>query len=135
MIFHFQNEKCHLLVEHETQKLKELDEEHSQELKEWREKLRPRKKVKLQIEKYRNLNRMLYLEEKYLFFYIVIQCVLIFWSRLLTGKSVHFYSYILVQLLKYCIIHSYIHPEAIVTKHIKNIFYWIFTVNNMTKLE
>ncbi|XP_012579250.1 PREDICTED: STE20-like serine/threonine-protein kinase isoform X2 [Condylura cristata] len=39
-----QNEKCHLLVEHETQKLKELDEEHSQELKEWREKLRPRKK-------------------------------------------------------------------------------------------
>ncbi|XP_057885651.1 STE20-like serine/threonine-protein kinase isoform X3 [Melospiza georgiana] len=40
-----QNEKCHLLVEHETQKLKELDEEHSQELKEWREKLRPRKKM------------------------------------------------------------------------------------------
>uniref|UniRef100_A0AAQ5X727 non-specific serine/threonine protein kinase n=1 Tax=Amphiprion ocellaris TaxID=80972 RepID=A0AAQ5X727_AMPOC len=43
-----QNEKCHLLIEHETQKLKELDEEHSLELKEWREKLRPRKKVKLQ---------------------------------------------------------------------------------------
>uniref|UniRef100_A0A8C9FU59 non-specific serine/threonine protein kinase n=1 Tax=Pavo cristatus TaxID=9049 RepID=A0A8C9FU59_PAVCR len=41
----FKNEKCHLLVEHETQKLKELDEEHSQELKEWREKLRPRKKT------------------------------------------------------------------------------------------
>uniref|UniRef100_A0A8C2URC5 non-specific serine/threonine protein kinase n=1 Tax=Chinchilla lanigera TaxID=34839 RepID=A0A8C2URC5_CHILA len=40
-----QNEKCHLLVEHETQKLKELDEEHSQELKGWREKLRPRKKT------------------------------------------------------------------------------------------
>lgn len=40
-----QNEKCHLLIEHETQKLKELDEEHSQELKDWREKLRPRKKV------------------------------------------------------------------------------------------
>ncbi|XP_073210551.1 STE20-like serine/threonine-protein kinase isoform X3 [Lepidochelys kempii] len=40
-----QNEKCHLLVEHETQKLKELDEEHSLELKEWREKLRPRKKT------------------------------------------------------------------------------------------
>uniref|UniRef100_A0A3P9C6D0 non-specific serine/threonine protein kinase n=1 Tax=Maylandia zebra TaxID=106582 RepID=A0A3P9C6D0_9CICH len=39
-----QNEKCHLLIEHETQKLKELDEEHSLELKEWREKLRPRKK-------------------------------------------------------------------------------------------
>lgn len=40
-----QNEKCHLLIEHETQKLKELDEDHSQELKDWREKLRPRKKV------------------------------------------------------------------------------------------
>ncbi|XP_061628126.1 STE20-like kinase b [Phyllopteryx taeniolatus] len=40
-----QNEKCHLLIEHETQKLKELDEEHSVELKEWREKLRPRKKT------------------------------------------------------------------------------------------
>uniref|UniRef100_A0A7N6ABL5 non-specific serine/threonine protein kinase n=1 Tax=Anabas testudineus TaxID=64144 RepID=A0A7N6ABL5_ANATE len=40
-----QNEKCHLLIEHETQKLKELDEEHSLELKEWREKLRPRKKA------------------------------------------------------------------------------------------
>ncbi|XP_041960651.1 LOW QUALITY PROTEIN: STE20-like serine/threonine-protein kinase [Alosa sapidissima] len=40
-----QNEKCHLLIEHETQKLKELDDEHSQELKEWREKLRPRKKA------------------------------------------------------------------------------------------
>lgn len=41
----FQNEKCHLLIEHETQKLKELDEEHGAELKDWREKLRPRKKV------------------------------------------------------------------------------------------
>uniref|UniRef100_A0A8C5HQQ3 non-specific serine/threonine protein kinase n=1 Tax=Gouania willdenowi TaxID=441366 RepID=A0A8C5HQQ3_GOUWI len=40
-----QNEKCHLLIEHETQKLKELDEEHGVELKEWREKLRPRKKA------------------------------------------------------------------------------------------
>uniref|UniRef100_A0A8C4X798 non-specific serine/threonine protein kinase n=1 Tax=Erpetoichthys calabaricus TaxID=27687 RepID=A0A8C4X798_ERPCA len=40
-----QNEKCHLLIEHETQKLKELDEEHSMELKDWREKLRPRKKA------------------------------------------------------------------------------------------
>uniref|UniRef100_A0A8D3EA73 non-specific serine/threonine protein kinase n=1 Tax=Scophthalmus maximus TaxID=52904 RepID=A0A8D3EA73_SCOMX len=40
-----QNEKCHLLIEHETQKLKELDEEHSLELKDWREKLRPRKKA------------------------------------------------------------------------------------------
>uniref|UniRef100_A0A8C1NWX6 non-specific serine/threonine protein kinase n=1 Tax=Cyprinus carpio TaxID=7962 RepID=A0A8C1NWX6_CYPCA len=42
-----QNEKCHLLIEHETQKLKELDEEHSAELKDWRDKLRPRKKVPL----------------------------------------------------------------------------------------
>ncbi|XP_076838629.1 STE20-like kinase b isoform X2 [Brachyhypopomus gauderio] len=40
-----QNEKCHLLIEHETQKLKELDEEHGAELKDWREKLRPRKKA------------------------------------------------------------------------------------------
>ena len=41
----FQNEKCHLLIEHETQKLKALDESHNQNLKEWRDKLRPRKKV------------------------------------------------------------------------------------------
>ena len=41
----YQNEKCHLLIEHETQKLKELDEEHVQEIREWRERLRPRKKV------------------------------------------------------------------------------------------
>lgn len=41
----FQNEKCHLLIEHETHKLKELDEENAVELKEWRDKLRPRKKV------------------------------------------------------------------------------------------
>ncbi|KAM8974427.1 serine/threonine-protein kinase 10 isoform 2-T2 [Pelodytes ibericus] len=39
-----QNEKCHLLVEHETQKLKALDDNHMQMLREWREKLRPRKK-------------------------------------------------------------------------------------------
>uniref|UniRef100_A0A4W3GUQ4 Serine/threonine kinase 10 n=1 Tax=Callorhinchus milii TaxID=7868 RepID=A0A4W3GUQ4_CALMI len=38
-----QNEKCHLLIEHETQKLKAIDENHNQQLKEWREKLRPRK--------------------------------------------------------------------------------------------
>lgn len=41
----FQNEKCHLLIEHETQKLKSLDENHNQHMKEWRDKLRPRKKV------------------------------------------------------------------------------------------
>ncbi|XP_048347044.1 serine/threonine-protein kinase 10 [Sphaerodactylus townsendi] len=40
-----QNEKCHLLVEHETQKLKALDENHNLNLKEWRDKLRPRKKA------------------------------------------------------------------------------------------
>uniref|UniRef100_A0A8C5MEE1 non-specific serine/threonine protein kinase n=1 Tax=Leptobrachium leishanense TaxID=445787 RepID=A0A8C5MEE1_9ANUR len=40
-----QNEKCHLLVEHETQKLKSLDDNHYQVMKEWREKLRPRKKA------------------------------------------------------------------------------------------
>ncbi|CAL8297442.1 unnamed protein product [Merluccius merluccius] len=40
-----QNEKCHLLIEHETQKLKELDEEHNHEIREWRERLRPRKKA------------------------------------------------------------------------------------------
>ncbi|XP_064314791.1 serine/threonine-protein kinase 10 isoform X2 [Phalacrocorax carbo] len=40
-----QNEKCHLLIEHETQKLKSLDENHNQHMKEWRDKLRPRKKA------------------------------------------------------------------------------------------
>ncbi|XP_068133247.1 serine/threonine-protein kinase 10 isoform X2 [Hyperolius riggenbachi] len=40
-----QNEKCHLLVEHETQKLKALDESHHHMLREWRERLRPRKKA------------------------------------------------------------------------------------------
>ncbi|XP_016066735.1 PREDICTED: serine/threonine-protein kinase 10, partial [Miniopterus natalensis] len=40
-----QNEKCHLLVEHETQKLKALDESYNQNLKEWRDRLRPRKKA------------------------------------------------------------------------------------------
>ncbi|XP_014746679.1 PREDICTED: serine/threonine-protein kinase 10 isoform X2 [Sturnus vulgaris] len=42
---HLQNEKCHLLIEHETQKLKSLDENHNQHMKEWRDKLRPRKKA------------------------------------------------------------------------------------------
>lgn len=40
-----QNEKCHLLVENETLKLKHLDEQNNQLLKEWRDQLRPRKKV------------------------------------------------------------------------------------------
>lgn len=40
-----QNEKCHLLVENETQRLKHLDEQHNQLLKEWRDHLKPRKKA------------------------------------------------------------------------------------------
>lgn len=40
-----QNEKCHLLVENETQKLKHLDEQHNHKMKEWRDHLRPRKKT------------------------------------------------------------------------------------------
>ncbi|XP_061104559.1 serine/threonine-protein kinase 10 isoform X2 [Conger conger] len=40
-----QNEKCHLLIENETQRLKSLDEMHSQQLREWRELLKPRKKT------------------------------------------------------------------------------------------
>uniref|UniRef100_A0A7N6BJR9 non-specific serine/threonine protein kinase n=1 Tax=Anabas testudineus TaxID=64144 RepID=A0A7N6BJR9_ANATE len=42
-----QNEKCHLLVENETQKLKNLDEQHNQLMKEWRDQLKPRKKVRV----------------------------------------------------------------------------------------
>ncbi|KAM6970096.1 serine/threonine-protein kinase 10 [Aplochiton taeniatus] len=40
-----QNEKCHLLIENETQRLKYLDEQHNQLLKDWREHLKPRKKT------------------------------------------------------------------------------------------
>ncbi|KAM9846781.1 serine/threonine-protein kinase 10 isoform 2-T2 [Aulostomus maculatus] len=40
-----QNEKCHLLVENETQRLKHLDEQHNQLLKDWRDQLKPRKKA------------------------------------------------------------------------------------------
>ncbi|KAJ8408783.1 hypothetical protein AAFF_G00246010 [Aldrovandia affinis] len=40
-----QNEKCHLLIENETQRLKALDEMHNQQLREWRELLKPRKKA------------------------------------------------------------------------------------------
>lgn len=40
-----QNEKCHLLMENETQKLKMLDEKHNQLMKDWRDHLKPRKKV------------------------------------------------------------------------------------------
>ncbi|XP_053296981.1 LOW QUALITY PROTEIN: serine/threonine-protein kinase 10 [Pleuronectes platessa] len=40
-----QNEKCHLLVENETQRLKYLDEQHNQVMKDWRDHLKPRKKA------------------------------------------------------------------------------------------
>ncbi|GAA6230533.1 serine/threonine-protein kinase 10-like [Lates japonicus] len=40
-----QNEKCHLLVENETQRLKQLDDQHNQVMKEWRDQLKPRKKA------------------------------------------------------------------------------------------
>lgn len=42
-----QNEKCHLLVENETQRLKHLDEQQNQLLKEWRDQLKMRKTVRL----------------------------------------------------------------------------------------
>jgi len=35
-----------MLMEHETQKLKELDETYAQELKDWKQQLKPRKQVK-----------------------------------------------------------------------------------------
>lgn len=41
-----QNEKCHLLIENETMRLKHLDEQNNQLLKEWRDQLKPRKKVR-----------------------------------------------------------------------------------------
>lgn len=40
-----QNEKCHMLVENETQRLKSLDERHNQLIKDWKEQLKPRKKA------------------------------------------------------------------------------------------
>ncbi|XP_074467178.1 serine/threonine-protein kinase 10 [Sebastes fasciatus] len=40
-----QNEKCHLLIENETQRLKYLDEQQNQLLKDWRDQLKPRKKA------------------------------------------------------------------------------------------
>uniref|UniRef100_A0A3Q3JVN5 non-specific serine/threonine protein kinase n=1 Tax=Monopterus albus TaxID=43700 RepID=A0A3Q3JVN5_MONAL len=40
-----QNEKCHLLIENETQRLKHLEDRHNQALKEWRDQLKPRKKA------------------------------------------------------------------------------------------
>uniref|UniRef100_A0A8C5C1I9 non-specific serine/threonine protein kinase n=1 Tax=Gadus morhua TaxID=8049 RepID=A0A8C5C1I9_GADMO len=40
-----QNEKCHLLIENETQRLKSLDEQHGQQLRDWKDQLKPRKKL------------------------------------------------------------------------------------------
>ena len=41
-----QNEKRKMLMEHETTKLKELDEAYALELKDWKNQLKPRKQVK-----------------------------------------------------------------------------------------
>lgn len=41
-----QNEKRKMLMEHETTKIKEIDEAYSGELKEWKSQLKPRKQVK-----------------------------------------------------------------------------------------
>ena len=40
-------EKRKMLVEHETQKIKELEEQYQSELREWKSQLRPRKQVGL----------------------------------------------------------------------------------------
>ena len=40
-----QNEKRKMLMEHETQKLRELDEAYGQELRDWKAQLKPRKQV------------------------------------------------------------------------------------------
>ena len=40
-----QNEKRKMLMEHETQKLRELDDTYGQELREWKGQLKPRKQV------------------------------------------------------------------------------------------
>ncbi|XP_067857457.1 STE20-like serine/threonine-protein kinase isoform X2 [Heptranchias perlo] len=42
---HLQNEKLHLLVDREKKKLKTLDEEHTMELKEWKDRLVSRKEI------------------------------------------------------------------------------------------
>ena len=41
----FQNEKRKMLMEHETQKIKEQDDQYGLEMKEWKMQLRPRKQV------------------------------------------------------------------------------------------
>ena len=42
-----QNEKRKMLMEHETQKLRELDDAYGQELREWKAQLKPRKQVNI----------------------------------------------------------------------------------------
>ena len=42
-----QNEKRKMLMEHETSKLKELDEGYAKEFKDWKADLKPRKQVKV----------------------------------------------------------------------------------------
>ena len=44
-----QNEKRKMLMEHETQKLRELDDAYGQELREWKAQLKPRKQVNYMI--------------------------------------------------------------------------------------
>ena len=46
---HLQNEKRKMLMEHETAKLKELDESYSKEFNEWKNNLKPRKQVRLKL--------------------------------------------------------------------------------------
>ena len=41
-----QNEKRKMLMEHETQKLRELDDMYGQELRDWKAQLKPRKQVR-----------------------------------------------------------------------------------------
>ena len=47
-----QNEKRKMLMEHETQKLRELDDTYGQELREWKGQLKPRKQVSLILTSY-----------------------------------------------------------------------------------
>ncbi|XP_037126572.1 serine/threonine-protein kinase 10 [Syngnathus acus] len=52
-----QNEKGHMLLENETLRLKQLDEQHNQQLKDWREQLKPRKTALEEDLKNRRLER------------------------------------------------------------------------------
>ena len=46
-MFQLQNEKRKMLMEHETSKLKELDESYAKEFKDWKADLKPRKQVRM----------------------------------------------------------------------------------------